>query len=91
MVRMMVGRDLKDFYVAPTDKNHPTASENWFTVRNLRTLKYPQHTVNLTVARGEILGLAGLVGRDAPKQRGLSSVSIQTLVQRSPQWPKSDH
>jgi ribose transport system ATP-binding protein len=60
MVRMMVGRDLKDFYVAPAD----TASHegDWFTVRNLRTLKYPQHTISFNVGKGEVLGLAGLVG-----------------------------
>jgi ribose transport system ATP-binding protein len=63
MVRMMVGRDLKDFYIASSDSGtRSEADENWFAVRNLKTLKYPQHTVSLTVARGEILGLAGLVG-----------------------------
>ena len=62
MVRMMVGRELKDFYVAAHDGQRNAAHENWFEVRNLRTVKYPQHAVSLTVARGEILGLAGLVG-----------------------------
>jgi ribose transport system ATP-binding protein len=60
MVRMMVGRDLQDFFVA----HEAATSENggWFTVRKLRTLKYPQHSISLDVAKGEVLGLAGLVG-----------------------------
>ena len=60
MVRMMVGRDLKDFYVAPADTTGHKG--DWFTVRNLRTLKYPQHTITFNVGKGEVLGLAGLVG-----------------------------
>lgn len=64
MVRMMVGRELKDFYISPEDQAAATRGRdaNWFTVCGLRTLKYPQHAVSLTVGRGEILGLAGLVG-----------------------------
>jgi ribose transport system ATP-binding protein len=60
MVRMMVGRDLKDFYVAP---EAAAADEtNWFTVDNLRTAKYPQHPLSYKVGKGEVLGFAGLVG-----------------------------
>jgi ribose transport system ATP-binding protein len=60
MVRMMVGRDLKDFYVHREDTGGEQSG--WFTVRGLRTLKYPQHEVSFTVRRGEVVGFAGLVG-----------------------------
>ncbi len=60
MVRMMVGRDLKDFYVAPAGTKEQNG--DWFNVQNLRTLKYPQHPVTFNVRRGEVMGLAGLVG-----------------------------
>lgn len=64
MVQMMVGRDLKDFYISPEDreKNAQDRDANWFSVRGLRTSKYPQHSISFNVGRGEILGLAGLVG-----------------------------
>jgi ribose transport system ATP-binding protein len=60
MVRMMVGRDLKDFFVAA--ERTCNGESDWFTVRNLRTRRYPQHSVSFSVAQGEIMGLAGLVG-----------------------------
>ena len=60
MVRMMVGRDLQDFYVSPAQIT--SHAGDWFTVRNLRTLKYPQHKISFKVGQGEVLGLAGLVG-----------------------------
>jgi ribose transport system ATP-binding protein len=58
MVRMMVGRDLADFYV------HPEGVERQpcFEVRELRTRRYPQSAVSFKVNKGEILGFAGLVG-----------------------------
>jgi ribose transport system ATP-binding protein len=60
MVRLMVGRDLKEFYLSAANReNSPT---DWFVVRRLRTLKYPEHTVSFSIGRGEVLGLAGLVG-----------------------------
>jgi ribose transport system ATP-binding protein len=60
MVRMMVGRDLQDFYVAPEGPlgNH----RDWFSVYNLRTAKYPQHSIAFNVGKGEVVGFAGLVG-----------------------------
>ena len=60
MVRMMVGRDLQDFYVhaeKPVSRNG-----DGFAVRRLRTLKYPQHEISFSAGKGEVPGLAGLVG-----------------------------
>ena len=58
MVRMMVGRDIANFYVRPEGG----ARESAFEVRALRTRRYPQHAVSFAARRGEILGFAGLVG-----------------------------
>jgi ribose transport system ATP-binding protein len=60
MVPMMVGRDLQEFYVSPAAATRHDG--DWFRVRNLRTLKYPQHRISFNVGQGEVLGLAGLVG-----------------------------
>jgi ribose transport system ATP-binding protein len=59
MVRMMVGRELKEFYV-----EHAAAAveRDWFRVEGLRTMKYPRQAVTLRAGKGEVLGLAGLVG-----------------------------
>ena len=58
MVRMMVGRDIESFYQHPTGEKSP----RYFEVESLRTARYPNQQVKLDVGRGEILGLAGLVG-----------------------------
>ncbi|HTF37883.1 MAG TPA: sugar ABC transporter ATP-binding protein [Blastocatellia bacterium] len=58
IVRLMVGRDLNRFRA-------PAASSGeagYFRVLNLRTRRYPGHATSFDVCRGEILGLAGLVG-----------------------------
>ncbi|MCI0337557.1 MAG: sugar ABC transporter ATP-binding protein [Acidobacteria bacterium] len=60
MVRMMVGRDLEDFYIHANGGGN--REPNWFGVNRLRTLRYPQHAVSFSVGQGEVLGLAGLVG-----------------------------
>src|SRR5215207_323666 len=61
MVRMMVGRDLKDFFKGALERVAP-ANGGGFEVRRLRTLRYPNHRLSFNVAKGEVLGFAGLVG-----------------------------
>jgi ribose transport system ATP-binding protein len=58
MIRLMIGRDLKSIYIAPRQGPGAPALE----VEGLRTTTFPGHAVDLTLRRGEILGLAGLVG-----------------------------
>ncbi|WP_343717645.1 sugar ABC transporter ATP-binding protein [Inquilinus sp.] len=58
MVRMMVGRDLRALYIPPGVAAQPDAVE----IRGVRTTAWPEQEVTLSVGRGEILGLAGLVG-----------------------------
>jgi ribose transport system ATP-binding protein len=58
MVKMMVGRDIESFYQRPTVEVVP----NYFEVESLHTSRYPNKRVTLDVGRGEILGVAGLVG-----------------------------
>jgi ribose transport system ATP-binding protein len=58
MVRLMVGRDI-------TAQAHSPAAagrDECFRVEGLRTRRYPLQTVSFGVSRGEILGVAGLVG-----------------------------
>lgn len=62
MVRMMVGRDLKDFFTGAPDGAPARDDGKRFEVRRLRTLRYPKHTISFDVFRGEVLGFAGLVG-----------------------------
>jgi ribose transport system ATP-binding protein len=63
MVRMMVGRDLKEFFTGADGKEGIAARDGeGFAVRRLRTLRYPKHNVSFHVGRGEVLGIAGLVG-----------------------------
>ena len=62
MVRMMVGRDLKEFFKSAGNGSTPKANGNGFVVQRLRTLRYPNHAISFSVAPGEVLGFAGLVG-----------------------------
>ena len=62
MVRMMVGRDLKDFFKGDRLEQHVEQNGGGFEVRRLRTLRYPNHRIAFNVAKGEVLGFAGLVG-----------------------------
>jgi ribose transport system ATP-binding protein len=60
MVQMMVGRSLKDFYIH--DRKSFSTEADWFKVEKLRTRRYPQCEVSFGAGRGEVLGIAGLVG-----------------------------
>src|SRR6266446_1320767 len=62
IVRMMVGRDLKDFFKSGNGNGGKAHDRDWFSVRNLHTLRYPHTAVSFSVGRGEVLGLSGLVG-----------------------------
>ncbi len=62
MVRMMVGRELKDFFKGAKENGSPTERSENLEVRRLRTLRYPNHNISFSVAKGEVLGFAGLVG-----------------------------
>jgi ribose transport system ATP-binding protein len=58
LVSMMVGREIKSFYVASEARKTP----DFFRVRNIRSPMYPEQPVSFDAAQGEILGFAGLVG-----------------------------
>ncbi|MEY9362396.1 ribose transport system ATP-binding protein [Bradyrhizobium yuanmingense] len=58
MIRLMIGRDLKSLYVPPAAPPGDSVLE----IVDAVTDTYPGRAVSLSVRRGEILGLAGLVG-----------------------------
>jgi ribose transport system ATP-binding protein len=58
LVKLMIGRELKVIYSPPKGARGDVA----LAARDIRTAAYPHHAVNLDLHRGEILGLAGLVG-----------------------------
>ena len=58
IVNMMVGRDLEKVYPQPKAARVPC----YFEIENLRTNRYPDREVSFDLGKGEILGLAGLVG-----------------------------
>src|SRR5207302_8214422 len=59
MVRMMLGRDLQEFFKSGNGNGSKKNGHYWFAVRNLRTLRYPNTPVSFNGSRGEVLGLAG--------------------------------
>ena len=54
----MIGRDLKSLYIPPERAPGGAVLE----IAGLRTPAHPDHALDLVAARGEILGMAGLVG-----------------------------
>jgi ribose transport system ATP-binding protein len=58
MVRLMVGRDISQFYARQSHRPGATVLE----VADLVTPAHPRHRLNFHVASGEIVGVAGLVG-----------------------------
>jgi ribose transport system ATP-binding protein len=58
MIRLMIGRDLRSLYIPP--KAAP--GEVVLEIAEVRTSAYPGKSVSLAIRRGEIVGLAGLVG-----------------------------
>lgn len=59
MVRLMVGRQLSEHFVRRDD---PRIGDELWRGLNLRTQAHPHQPVDLKVRRGEIVGIAGLVG-----------------------------
>ncbi|MCG3150647.1 MAG: Xylose import ATP-binding protein XylG [Verrucomicrobiae bacterium] len=58
IVSLMVGRELSNFYTT----NQAPKTPGYFRVRQVKTRAYPHERVSFDATRGEILGLAGLVG-----------------------------
>src|SRR5213080_2427352 len=50
MVRMMVGRDLQDFFKSGNGNGSKKNAHDWFTVRNLRTVRYPNTSVSFNIS-----------------------------------------
>ena len=90
MVNLMVGRNLESFYRHPEG----VAEEGFFKVERLRTNRYPEQTVSFSIGKGEILGLAGLVGAGrtevAQALFGVNSASESSvLLDRKPMRVRS--
>jgi ribose transport system ATP-binding protein len=58
LVSLMVGREIKSFYVEPKAAKKP----GYFKVRNASSRLHPGKTVSFDAACGEILSFAGLIG-----------------------------
>jgi ribose transport system ATP-binding protein len=58
MIRLMIGRDLRSLYIPP----QAPPGDVMLEIDGVRTQAYPECTVSLAIRRGEIVGLAGLVG-----------------------------
>lgn len=58
MVRLMVGRDLSQFYA---HEPHPPGAVV-LKVSQLRTTAHPKHRVDFQIRAGELVGISGLVG-----------------------------
>lgn len=58
ILKLMVGRSLD----APVRSKLPGVLQYDFVASDLRTSKHPQKKINFSIARGEIVGIAGLMG-----------------------------
>src|SRR5260370_42534448 len=58
MIRLMIGRDLKALYTPPQG----AVGGKILVSKDIRRTTYPDCAVNFSLRRGEIVGLAGLVG-----------------------------
>ncbi|MEW9805022.1 sugar ABC transporter ATP-binding protein [Mesorhizobium marinum] len=58
MIKLMIGRELKSLYTPPAQP----FGDIVFEIDKVETTAYPGRPVSLSVRRGEILGLAGLIG-----------------------------
>ena len=58
IVQLMVGRDLEHVHKV----QEVSAQPDYFCVENLCTRRYPNHTISFSVGKGEVLGVAGLIG-----------------------------
>lgn len=58
MIHHMIGRELKSVYTPPIGP----AGDPVLQITGLRSRRYPDRPVDLTLRKGEILGLSGLIG-----------------------------
>jgi ribose transport system ATP-binding protein len=58
IVQLMVGRALEHVHTPKESSAQP----DYFTVEKLQTRRYPHQSVSFCVGKGEVLGMAGLVG-----------------------------